>query len=340
MMRALSALLFALTALAGLAVGAEKPFPAGSSSHPAVPGGLAFTVHVPADLAGTPAPLLVLLHERGFTDRDWADLSMLFAREGRYVVLCPRAGDLGFTDRDLDPLVQTVSKVAAHLSSESAHLLGIRDSARQALLFALARPKEFGSVVMLGADVPFVRPASAASSLRVLALKAPDDRPAAGRESVGRIREHVGVAEFRELTGDARMPDPGTRKYIIHFIDAAAGRATPGRDRSFEWRSLPAGLAERKQKGARALVYLFDDSPEGRRGTREIQNDLLFDHRLKDAARDVVPIMAHRREAGELAADLKLGPGPALIVLDEQGGILAVLQRRLTAGALLAVLRS
>ena len=53
-----------------------------------------------------------------------------------------------------------------------------------------------------------------------------------------------------------------------------------------------------------------------------------------------VPVMAPREDAGKLDPNLKLKPGPALIVLDSEGKILGVLQRRLTVGALLALLKS
>jgi len=199
-----------LTCYPAAASAAEETFPPGTSSHLAANGRAPFTLHLPKPLAGKRPPLLVVLHETGFTDRDWAALMTPFAAEGEYALLCPRASDLGFTSRDLDRLVATVEYVRDLLSSKSVHLLGMRDSARQAMLYALARPRLFRSVVALGADVPRIRPSSAASGLRLLVLKAATDRPAAGRESVAGIRGQVKFAEFRELMGDPRKPDPAT----------------------------------------------------------------------------------------------------------------------------------
>ncbi len=328
-------LLVAFPAMAGAA---EETIPVGTSSHPAADGRAAFTLHLPKPLAGKRPPLLVVLHETGFTDRDWATLSTPFAEEGEFALLCPRASDLGFTSRDLDRLVATVEYVKGLLSSGSVHLLGMRDSARQAMLYALAKPRLFTSVVGLGADVPRVRPSSAASALRLLVLKAETDRPAAGRESVAAISGQVDVAEFRELIGDPRKPDPATRQYMIHFLNAAAGRGTAGRDHSFDWRPLDKGLAERARKKARALVYLYDDSSAGLRRTRQIQNKVLFDAKLREAARDVVPILAHRNQVAKVAPFLVLKSGPALVVLDEKGKVIGTLQRKISAAALISLL--
>ncbi len=337
-------ILIAAFALLTIAIGHSRaedgPFPAGASSHPAEAGRAAFTVYLPRNLVGKHADLSVLLHETGYTDLDSAALAKTFSEEGRVAVLCPKAEGLGFMDADLDRLERTAQYVKGLLSSESVHLIGVRDSARQAVLYALARPKLFRSVVALGADVPWVRPPSAAASLRLLVLKRADDRPAMGRESVLRIREHIEVAEFRQLLGTVRMPDPATRQYMIYFQNAAAGKGAAGHDRSFQWRALAPGLAERTRRKARALVYLYDDSPGGRRKTRQIQDEILFDPKLRAAAKGAVPIMAHRKEVGKVDPNLRIKAGPALLVLDEEGKVVGVLQRRPTAKALIALLNS
>jgi pimeloyl-ACP methyl ester carboxylesterase len=317
----------------------EGRFPIGVSEHPAVEGRAAFTLHRPRS-AGEEAPLLVILHESGFTGRDVRPLALYYADLGRFPVLCVRSKELGFTSRDLQPVLASIERVKGALACGSVHLLGVRDSARQALLYALGTPRQFRSVIALATDVPLVRPPSTASSLRVLVLKAADDRPAAGRESVERIRERVEVAEFRTFIGDPRMPDPATRQYVVHFVEAAAGRGKAGRDRSLPWRELAPGLAERARRKARALVYLYDDHPDARVRTRRIQNEILFDTELREAAKSAVPIMAHRDEAARVAPRLHLKNGPALVVLDEEGKVVGVIQRRPSAAALINLLSS
>lgn len=338
----LIATIMLLTVAAGPAPAADGPFPPGTSRHPATEGRAAFTLHLPGEGAGERPDLVVLLHETGCTDGDVGDLAAVLSRENNVAVLCPQAAGLGFADADadLEPIERTVQHVKGLLSSENVHLVGIRDSARQAVLYGFARPKLFRSVVGLGADVPRVRPPSAASSLRVLVLKGADDRPAAGRESVARIREDVEVAEFRQLIGDVRMPDPASRQYMTHFQNAAAGKATAGLDLNLKWRELAPGLAERSRRKARALVYLYDDSPGGRQRTRQIQNEVLFDAAVREAAKDVVPIMVHRDKVHEVAPNLKIQAGPVLLVLDEDGKVVGFVQRRPTAKALIALLNS
>jgi hypothetical protein len=316
----------------------EEAIPPGTSSHPAAGGRAPFTMHLPKALVGKKPPLLVVLHESGFTDQDWAALSTPIAEEGEYALLCPRALELGFGDRDLDRLIRTVEHVKGMLSSGSVHLLGMRDSARQAILYALAKPRTFKSVVALGADVPRVRAPSAASSLRLLVMKQAADRPAAGRESVTRIRGQLEVAEFREMIGKPRQPDPGARRYIAHFLNAAAGRGTAGKDLSFNWRSLDRGLAERARDKGRALVYLYDDSRARHKRTIRIQNEILFDPGVREAAKGFVPIMGHRDQVGKVDPYLKLQSGPALLVLDETGKVVGALQQKISVAALIALL--
>ncbi len=329
-----------LLSLAAVSLADGPGFPPGHSTHAAAADGLAFSLYLPEDLGEAKPPLLVALHETGFTDQDWAKLLTSLADEGKVALLCPRASGLGFGPADQARLLKTVEAVGERLEAGSVHLLGMRDSGWQALLLALARPRSFHTVISLGADVPPVRPASGASALRLLVMKAGDDRPAIAREAVGVLREHLEVADFRIFLGDPRSPDPASRQYMLHFLNAAAGRVKAGEDRSLPWLPAGRGLAERARLKCRALVYFFDVSPVARSRTEKIQNQLLFDEKVRAAIKKsgIVPILADRREAEKLLPTAKLIPGPALVVLDEEGKAVGALQKNLGATGLIALL--
>jgi pimeloyl-ACP methyl ester carboxylesterase len=322
--------------------GKESPFPAGTSRHEAQAGRLAFTVHVPearADAKGR-WPLLVALHELGSTDEILAGALAPIADDGRYLLLCPKARGIGFAESDRDALAKTITAVGSRLDAEASHLLGVGDAGMTALRFALGRPRLLRGVVTLGTDVPAVKPARGSDRLRVLVMKGADDRPEAGRESVRTLREHVAVAEFREVPGAGLELDQAARDYVVYFLDAASGRCEAGKDRSLAWLPADRGLQRRKATKSPALVYLFDASPSHRARTMKIQNEILFDAAVREAAVGVVPILAPRKDAAKVVPDARLSPGPALVVLDRKGKVAGILQRKPGAKALAAVLGS
>ena len=241
-------LLLLLAIISGVHADAQEAvLPRGSSRHPATEGGSAYSLHLPPDLGGEKPPLLVVLHEEGFTDQDWVKLLSPLADEGKVALLCPRSIGLGFGTRDTEPLLAAIEQVRTRISAGSVHLMGMRDSGWQVLQLALTRPRAFRTVIALASDVPPVRPASGATSLRLLVMKTKTDRPGVAREAVKRLRENLEFAEFRLLIGDPRSPDPASRQYFLHFVDAASGRGEAGRDLSLPWRTSARGLAERKR---------------------------------------------------------------------------------------------
>jgi hypothetical protein len=193
--------------------------------------------------------------------------------------------------------------------------------------------------VVAGADVPAVRPPRAGSGQWLLLLKGEEDRPAAGRESLEPLRDRLEVVEFRLLPGAGQALDGPATDYVRYFLDAASGRGSAAEDRSFAWQKNPArGLAIRKSRGSRALVYLYDDSPSWRARTLRIRSEVLFDRKVRKAGKAAVPILAPRSKAEKVAPDARLGPGPALVVLGPDGKTEAVMQKKLSAKALAALL--
>ena len=99
------------------------------------------------------------------------------------------------------------------------------------------------------------------------------------------------------------------------------------------------GLQIDLQRQVPALVYFWDSSATYEKRTAKIQNEVLFDPEVREAADRAVPVLAPRSEAGKLLPDARLKPGPALVVLDAAGEVVGVLQQKLSADSLVALLR-
>jgi pimeloyl-ACP methyl ester carboxylesterase len=319
----------------------EPGFPRGLSRHEAEAGRLAFTLHAPeARPAKERWPLLVALHELGGSDEDLAKSLVPLSDESRYLLVCPKAGGLGFAGSDFPALEKTVAAVRDRLRAGPCHLLGTGDAGYQAVRFALARPRLFRGVVTMGTDVPGGKPERGGDSLRLLVMKGAEDRPEACREAVRGLREHLEVAELRVVAGAGRELVGAARDYVLYFLDAASGRCEAGRDRSLAWRPPARGLPERKAAKAPGLVYLFDAAPAHAKRTALMQNEVLFDHEVREAAASAVAIIAPRKDAEKVVPGARLARGPALVVLDRRGKVAGVLQRKVGAKALAALLRS
>lgn len=319
--------------------GEPETFPVGKTRVESREGRPAFTVELPAACSKERSPLLVVLHEVGATDEEAAAGLAEFAEAAGVTLLCPRAEGLAFGDRDLPGVLRAVTDVKAAVRATDVHILGFRDAGQFALRFALSHPKEFRAVVAVGTDVPPVRPVRGGSGLWVLLMKGEEDRPGAGRESLRPLREEVAVAEFRRLPGAGQDLDAAAGAYLRYFLDAASGRGTAADDLSFPWQKDPRrGLAIRKSRGSRALVYLYDDTPSWNSRSLRIRSELLFDREVRKAGRGAVPILVPRSKAEEVAPDARLGPGPALVVLDAEGKTGLVMQKKLSAKALAAFL--
>ena len=134
--------------------------------------------------------------------------------------------------------------------------------------------------------------------------------------------------------------DAAARDYAVYFLNAASGRGEAGKDLSLPWLPPDRGLASRRSRGLPALVYLFDSGPSHRARTLLIQNEVLFDPRVREAAAGAVPVLAPRKDAAKVVPEARLAPGPALVVLDRKGKVAGILQRKPGAKALSALLES
>ena len=269
-------------------------------SFPAEAGRAAGHLYVPKERAEGKTPVLVALPDEATPAKAFLLSLKPLADEGGYALFCPEPADLRFKESDFGPVVAAAEKVRDGIGGGPLFLYGLDDSALLALTLAFTRPKTFRAVVALGAEAPAVKPARGAEALRVLILKAADDRPEAARESIEAVRDSLEVADFRAVAGDGRALDPAARGYVIQFLDQALGRAAGGRDKSLPWRQSAAGLAEAKQKKLPALVYFFDEAPAFAAKTQKIEREALFDPRIRRAADRFVPVLAPRAEAETL----------------------------------------
>ncbi len=305
---------------------------------PAEAGRAGGALYVPPNAPPGALPVVVALPVEGVSARTFLLSLRALADDGGYALLCPSPGGAKFAAEDLDLVVAAAEGVRATTGGGPLHLLGVDDSAWAALRFAYARPKVFRTVTSLGADLPAERPPRGTEGLRVLVLKGADDRPAAGRESVEAVRSCFERAEFRVLPGDGRTLDLAARNAVLSFLDAASGRAAAGRDQSLPWLEPGPGLAERARRKVPALVYFYDDAPAHAARTERIQGEILSDPRVRRAAEGAVAVLAPRAEAEKLLPDAKLGPGPAIVVLDAEGKVAGVAQQKAGAAAVAALL--
>ncbi|MCU0725660.1 MAG: hypothetical protein MUE73_07715, partial [Planctomycetes bacterium] len=323
-------LLLALLASPVAAQGEETPA-SPVRSFPAAPGRAAGHLYVPPALAGAKLPVLVALPDEATPAVAFLESLRPLADEGGLALFCPEPADLRFEMSDLNPVLAAAEAARAEVGGGGLFLFGLDDSALAALSFAFTRPKSFRGVIAVGSDLPPEKPARGSEGLLVLVMKAAGDRPAAAREALAAIRDSFEFAGFHEMAGDGRALDPGARAAVLGLIDRALGRVRGGQDRTLPWRTPAAGLAERAQKKLPALIYFFDEAPAFATKTERIEREVLDDPRLARGEGRFIPILAPRGEAAKLVPEAKLGPGPALVVLDSEGRLAGVQQQKLGA---------
>lgn len=280
-------------------------------------------------------PLLVVLGAAGVTPEDVVARFRAPAATARYALLAPAARGLAFAEGDLEGVAARAYAVRDRLGAGPVFLLGETDAAVTAVHFAFARPRLFRAVVAVGADAPETR--ERAPNLRLLVMKAAGDRPLAARESAERLAGRVEAADFRELPASGELDAPSLA-YLRWFLDLAAGDVEAGRYPAIDWRNPARGAAEAKAAGRTAFVYLFDGAEEFRERTLEIQGALLFEPSLRRALESSVPVLAPRERAEKIFPDLRLAPGPALVVTAPDGTVVVAEQRKLAAKTLVAAL--
>lgn len=153
-----------------------------------------------------------------------------------------------------------------------------------------------------------------------------------------RLDGKVRVAERRYST------DPLGEEYFRYWLHVMGGGFTPGHDLSLPWLTELKSSAEiqeaLKTRGTGGLLYVYSATADAESALgRSIQNDVLFDRHVREAARAIPCIKQDSTACPGVLTKYEITTTPVLLVLDAAGGVKARYDKKVKAKALAKALR-
>ena len=227
----------ALMTTAGLAVGEDRPYPAGESSHEIE--GLRWSIFMPdAFDAAQERSLIVVLHGAGGSEVNMARSLMHLAKDD-YVIAAPKAVGQVWEPSDLERVRTAIAglKERLNVGETRLHAVGYSNGGWNLAPVAFDEELRFSSACWIAAGYRGAKvPKHAEKGLGVLALAGSEDGNRDAAENTPRLlRDKVRSAEVRLQPGLGHKWPRELMPYYDWWVGVQEGRFEPGVTLAFEW---------------------------------------------------------------------------------------------------------
>ncbi len=355
----LAALSLLVVPLLGLAIAKDRkptPLPTGFSTQ--VFGEREYEIIVPSvDASARTYSLVLAIHGDG---TPIAKKLASVVGDG-FVVCSPRTTSTGkhaWATSAAKEILELVDHVATRvdIDRKRIHVVSIEDFQGFSTFVAFAKKSGVVSYCLVGEEWKGKSPPkSARKQVAVLSLGTAVDPN--GNDRVGAIMRLED--KFRTLE---QRDEPLQSDYFRYWLHVADGRYVPGYDRSLAWiegavaesdaapneaagateeRGVALDVLRRRARteGKASMIYFFaEDDVDGEDG-RALQNKVFFDREIRARCADLLVAKIERSEYVDEFSEFGLSTTPALVMLDEEFNVKAIVEGSISDSRVLSALK-